>query len=100
MSAEFFDPTRYVLPIIKAGIETVGPKITNTSVTVEAVEVSPTSGAGEIRGLEVEPLGMLLVVSAMSERLRSKFELAAFLRGNGINLDVSCIEARADDDFW
>ena len=55
---------------------------------------------GDVGCLEVEPLGMLLVVSAMSERLRSKFELAAFLRGNGINLDVSCIEARADDDFW
>jgi hypothetical protein len=37
--------------IVAKAIETVGPKITKTTVTVAGVSLSPSSGAGEIRGL-------------------------------------------------
>ena len=39
--------------IVKAGIEQFGPKFTGTSVTVDSVELSPSSGAGAVKGLVV-----------------------------------------------
>jgi hypothetical protein len=39
--------------LVAKAIETVGPKITKTTVTVAGVSLSPTSGSGEIRGLIV-----------------------------------------------
>lgn len=39
--------------IIKGAVETVGPKVTGTSLALAAVEVSPFSGKGELRGLVV-----------------------------------------------
>ncbi|HTI70423.1 MAG TPA: hypothetical protein VMF06_10685 [Candidatus Limnocylindria bacterium] len=39
--------------IVKAGIEQFGPKFTGTSVTVESVSLSPSSGSGAIHGLVV-----------------------------------------------
>ena len=39
--------------VVKAGIEAVGPKLTQAPVTVESVDLSPSSGAGTIRGLVV-----------------------------------------------
>jgi len=38
---------------VEKGIETVGPKITKTSMTVGGVSLSPLSGAGSIKGLVV-----------------------------------------------
>jgi len=38
---------------LKKGIETVGPMITKTTMTVEGVSLSPLSGAGSIKGLLV-----------------------------------------------
>lgn len=38
---------------IKKGVETVGPKVTQVSITLEAVNLSILSGGGEIKGLEV-----------------------------------------------
>ena len=39
--------------IVKAGIEQFGPKFTGTSVTVDSVDLSPTSGSGAVKGLVV-----------------------------------------------
>ncbi len=39
--------------IVKAGIQTVGPKMTKTSVKVSLVTVSPLTGRGRIRGLVI-----------------------------------------------
>ena len=39
--------------VIKKGIETLGPKVTQTSITLEKVKISPFSGSGEIRGLAI-----------------------------------------------
>ena len=36
---------------VKSGVETIGPKITKTSITVDAVDISIISGSGEIKGL-------------------------------------------------
>ena len=38
---------------VKHGIETVGPMLTKTTMTVEGVSLSPFSGAGSIKGLVV-----------------------------------------------
>lgn len=38
---------------IKAGIETFGPELTKTSVRLDSVKISPLTGKGEIRGLEI-----------------------------------------------
>ena len=40
--------------VVKDGIETFGPKFTGTAVTVESVKLSPFSGSGTIRGLQVD----------------------------------------------
>ena len=37
--------------IVKKGVETVGPKITGTSITLGGVELSPSSGSGTIKDL-------------------------------------------------
>jgi hypothetical protein len=39
--------------IVKAGVETVGPKVTGTAVTLNAVKISPFSGQGALGGLLV-----------------------------------------------
>jgi uncharacterized protein involved in outer membrane biogenesis len=39
--------------IVKAGVETMGPKVTGTSVTLENVKISPFSGQGALGGLRV-----------------------------------------------
>jgi len=39
--------------IVKAGIQTVGPKVTKTSVSVSMVTLSPLTGGGRIRGLVI-----------------------------------------------
>jgi len=39
--------------IVKAGVETVGPKVTGTAVTVAKVGLSPLSGRGALTGLRV-----------------------------------------------
>lgn len=38
---------------VKAGIESVGPKVTQTSVTLDSVQLSPFSGSGTLKGLYV-----------------------------------------------
>jgi hypothetical protein len=43
----------YLGRIAKAAIETVGPHLTGTTVTVEDVEISPRIGSGTLRGLVV-----------------------------------------------
>jgi hypothetical protein len=40
-------------PIVKAGIETVGPKITQVSIMVDAVDVSLLTGSAGVKGLVV-----------------------------------------------
>jgi len=40
-------------PVIKAGIEKFGPEITQTSITVESVEVSPFTGSVKINNLVI-----------------------------------------------
>ncbi len=39
--------------VVKAGIETFGPKFTQTSVTVASVDLSPSSGSGTVKGLVI-----------------------------------------------
>lgn len=39
--------------MIKAGVETVGPEITGTSITLDSVDLSLLSGQGELKGLVV-----------------------------------------------
>ena len=39
--------------IVKKAVETAGPKITQTSVTLDGVSLSPRSGSGAIKGLTV-----------------------------------------------
>ena len=39
--------------VVKAGIEEFGPRFTGTSVSVEAVRISPFSGGGTIRGIVI-----------------------------------------------
>lgn len=43
----------YLDAIVKAGIETVGPKVTGTTVTVESVQLSPLTGEGRVKGLVI-----------------------------------------------
>ena len=43
----------YLNSVIKAGVEAVGPKITGTTVKLDAVDVSPFSGRGRLKGLVV-----------------------------------------------
>src|SRR5437667_713203 len=43
----------YFNSMIKAGVEVVGPKITGTTVKVDAVDISPFSGQGRFKGLVV-----------------------------------------------
>ena len=43
----------YFNSMIKAGVEAVGPKITGTTVKVDAVDLSPFSGQGRLKGLVV-----------------------------------------------
>jgi hypothetical protein len=43
----------YLDAIIKAGVETVGPKITGTTMKLDAVDLSPFSGQGRLKGLVV-----------------------------------------------
>lgn len=38
---------------VKKGVETIGPKVTQTSVTLETVDLSPFSGGGTLKGLNV-----------------------------------------------
>ncbi|MFO8026531.1 MAG: hypothetical protein R6U56_02575 [Opitutales bacterium] len=38
---------------VKKGVETVGPKVTQTSVTLESVNLAPFSGSGTLKGLIV-----------------------------------------------
>ncbi len=38
-------------PIIKTGMETIGPKATGVEMTVESVKVSPLTGSAQIKGL-------------------------------------------------
>jgi hypothetical protein len=82
-------------PIIKKGIETVGPKITNTTVTVEAVEVSPTSGAGEIRGLVIgNPEGYKTDSVFKFDRVALKIDMAS-LKTDKIIIEEINIDAPA-----
>jgi len=43
----------YLNSIIKAGVEAVGPKITGTTVKLDAVDLFPFSGQGRLKGLVV-----------------------------------------------
>ena len=43
----------YFNSMIKAGVEAVGPRITGTTVKVDAVDLSPFSGQGRLKGLVV-----------------------------------------------
>jgi len=43
----------YFNSMIKAGVEAVGPRITGTTVIVDAVDLSPFSGQGRLKGLVV-----------------------------------------------
>src|SRR2546428_13249425 len=43
----------YFNSMIKAGVEAGGPKITGTNVKVDAVDLSPFSGQGRLKGLVV-----------------------------------------------
>ena len=43
----------YFNSMIKAGVEAVGPKITGTTVKLDAVDLSPFSGQGRLKGLVV-----------------------------------------------
>jgi len=43
----------YIGPIVKAGIEQVGPKVTQVSIKVEAVDISLLSGSVAMKGLVV-----------------------------------------------
>ena len=43
----------YLNSMIKAGVEAVGPKITGTTVKLDAVDISPFSGQGRLKGLVV-----------------------------------------------
>ncbi len=43
----------YLGRIVKVAIETVGPHLTGTTVTVEDVEISPRIGSGTLRGLVI-----------------------------------------------
>ena len=36
--------------IVKKGVETVGPRITGTTLTIDGVDLSPSSGSGTIKG--------------------------------------------------
>jgi len=45
--------TLFLDHIIKKGVETVGPKVTQVSVKLDSVSLSVLSGAGSIKGLEV-----------------------------------------------
>lgn len=39
--------------VIKSGVESVGPRMTQTAVTLESMEISPFSGTGSINGLHL-----------------------------------------------
>src|SRR5439155_324950 len=43
----------YFNSMIKAGVEAVGPKITGTTVKLDSVDLSPSSGQGRLKGLVV-----------------------------------------------
>ena len=43
----------FLNPIVKRGVETIGPKITKTSVTLDAVDLSLLTGSAKVKGLVV-----------------------------------------------
>ena len=43
----------FIGPIIKTGVETLGPKITQVSIKVDAVDLSVLTGAAKVKGLIV-----------------------------------------------
>lgn len=51
--AIYFAGSKALSSGVKVGIETLGPKITQTPVTIDAVKLSPISGGGTLEGLKV-----------------------------------------------
>ncbi len=55
--------------IVKAGVETVGPKVTGTTVTLRQVKISPFSAQGTLGGLLVGNPAGFKTDSAVRPRL-------------------------------
>lgn len=53
LAAGFFFLGKNLGRVLKAGIETFAPRFTQTTVTVASVELSPRTGEGVVRGLEI-----------------------------------------------
>jgi len=67
--------------IVKAGVETIGPKVTGTTVTLNSVKISPFSGQGA--------LGGLLVGNPAGFKTDSAFELGQIR----VNIDVKSVKS-------
>jgi hypothetical protein len=67
--------------IVKAGVETVGPKVTGTAVTLNSVKISPFSGQGA--------LGGLLIGNPAGFKTDSAFELGQIR----VNIDLKSVKS-------
>lgn len=64
--------------VIKAGIEKFGPEITQTSITVESVEVWPLTGSGTIRNLVIgNPEGYNTDHALVLPKVRFRLDVAS-----------------------
>lgn len=70
----------FIGPVIKAGVETLGPKITQVSVKLDAVDVSLLSGGAAIKGLVVgNPQGYSSPEAIKLGRAEIKLDLMSVL---------------------
>lgn len=69
--------------LIKAGIETVGPRVLQTAVTVESVKISPLSGKGRISRLVVgNPDGFKTTSAFELDNIAVAVDLGSLKSGN------------------
>ncbi len=66
--------------IVKSGFESVGPRMTRTSLTLESVEIQPFSGTGSLRGLLIgNPEGYAAAFAIKMDRARIQIQPASML---------------------
>lgn len=53
LGAVYFFGTKALNSGVKKGVETIGPRVTQTTVTLDSVDLSPLSGSGSLKGLIV-----------------------------------------------
>ena len=79
--------------VLKAAIETIGPKVTGTSVTVESIQLSVKSGSGTIRGLVIgNPAGYKTPYALRLGEARLEIDPSSILSDKVVIRSISVIE--------